>query len=293
MAIDISIKGEGLSYTTTTSILKASQIIAFLNAGTDMPVDQQSSTKSVQNQPLLLSNTNNNRSPIDVIRESNAKTNMQKILVFAKYHIEKNNGLTFDPQEIKIYFRKTGIGEPRNYGRDIRDAIKLNYIYEEQPGEYVITDYGNKLLESGFEGEVKSKIIKKRQPLVKIASKKISVSRVSEAVSNLEIIPKLDGVISYHDINKKSDRILWILYFASQSSVTELSPLDIEYIADKLIDKIPTSSLSALNEKNRKMAYITKTKEGKFKLLFDGIEYIKNLQKVIDMGSVSNEVEGK
>lgn len=292
MAVEISINGEGLTYNKSTSILKASQIIAFLNAGTDMPVSQQTATPGSQTPHLLLSKYNN-KSPRDAITDSGAKTNMQKMLVFAQYHLEKTGGLIFDPHEIKVYFRKAGIDEPRNYGRDIRDAISLNYIYEENVGDYVITDYGRKLLESGFEKETKNKQDKKLQLPVRHSLKKISLSKISENVSNLEIIPKLEDIISYNDIGKKSDKILWILYFVHQNSISELSSLDIEYIASKLLDKIPTSSLSALSENNRKLAYLTKTNEGKFKILNDGIEYIKNLKKVSDMGSVSNEVEGK
>lgn len=292
MAVDINIKGDGLTYEASTSILKASQIIAFLNAGTEISASQQQLSSSSQN-PQLTQLKYNNKTPIDALSESGAKTNMQKILVFARYHLEKAGGLTFDPQNIRIYFKKAGIGEPSNYNRDIRDAIALNYIYEEDKGEYVITDYGNKLLESGFDGEAKYKQGKKKQLSVKHSSKKNSILRASDSVSALEIVPKLEGIIPYHDIGKKGDRILWILYFAFQNSISELAPSDIEYMATKLLDRIPTTSLAALTEKSRKDVYLTKTNDGKFKLLHDGIEYLKNIANISDSGGHIQEADGK
>lgn len=293
MAVNIDINGDGLTYKAVTSILKASQIIAFLSADTD-----PSSVNANYNQssPILLKNKNNNQSPREALNDSGAKTNMQKILVLAKYHLDRTGNISFKPLEIKAYFKKAGEPEPRNFSRDIKDAIGLGYIYEDMDGnrDYVITDYGNDLLKSGFQTEAKKAIgRKKTSSAKKTSSKKASVAKASPSVLKLEIVPKLEGVISYHDVSTKSDKILWILYSAYKNSITELSSSDIEYIAEKLVDNVPASSHSALTEKSRKLAYVTKTNDGKFKLLHDGIEHVKGLINGVQHGEHIQAVEGK
>lgn len=289
MAINIKIDGEGLSYLTTTSILKASQVIAFLSAPME-PSNINNGDKQFSSTPLL--SRNDNKSPREALSEFKATTNMQKILVLARYHLDRTGNISFRPLEIKAYFRKAGEPEPRNYGRDVKDAIGLNYIYEalDGNGDYVITDYGNELLKSSFENETKNRVVSRKS---RFSVKKTNVEKVSPSVAAIDIVPKMEEVIPYHDIEKKGDRILWILYFAYQNSISELAPSEIEYVATKLLDKIPASSLTALSEKSRKDAYVTKTNNGKFKLLHDGIEYVKSLKEIGKNGGHIQEADGK
>lgn len=272
MAVKITIEGDGLKYETSTSILKASQVIAFLNTGEQAPNDSPSVSSGNVSLTLLNKGT---KSPRDYIIDYSAKTNPQKILAFAKYYIDQFQVEVFEMSVIRGYFKKSGEVEPKNFSRDLNESIKLRYIYEtEEVGKYSITAHGNDLLSSAFEGEVKQ-LSRPKTPL----SKKISNGLLSEGIQELEIIPKIEGIIDYHDISTKSERILWILFFAQQNSIMELSSVDIAYFADKLLDKIPTKNISGLTEYTLKKAYLTKNSSGKFKLLHDGITHLKSLQK--------------
>lgn len=270
MAVKITIEGEGLKYETSADILKASQIIAFLNAGERQ---EENSTSVVASNPGSLLPDNNSKSPREYIIELGAKTNPQKILAFAKYNCDKNQTESFDPTVIKSYFKKSGEPEPRNYSRDLKEAIRLRYIYEtdDNDGTFSITAHGNALLSKTFEGETKTSTKQKSQTL-----KKSSPQPTTEGLQNIEIATKKEGMPDYYKISTKSDRILWILYFAQLNSYAELSSQDISYIADKLMDNIPSKNISGLTEYSLKKAYIVKTNTG-FKLIHDGIEHLKSL----------------
>jgi hypothetical protein len=277
MSVVIKIEGDGLLYSKDTTILKASQIIAFLNA--DNPESISTSEPSNISDKSLLqlsSSVNYNKSPREFLVDSNAKTNPQKILAFAKYHCEKNNVFDFEPATVRMYFKKSGESEPKNFTRDLKEAILLRYVYEtDESGHYSITEHGEKVLSEGFVQESKLQSSKKRSSTTKTVSSRM----LTEGVVDLEFSPHIESLVSFHDLVTKGDKILWILYFGYKNNQGELTSSDIEFIASKFLEKIPTGNLAALTESNYKRGYLTKTSTGKFKLLHKGVEYLENLNK--------------
>lgn len=268
MSVNINIEGEGLTYKGSTSILKASQVIAFLSA------DQEANRDIVPHPSSLLAPISfSSKSPREVLIETKANTNSQKILVFAKYYCDQEKVEDFQPSLLKSLFKRSGEPEPKNYSRDVREAVRLGYIYEaENIGQFQITDFGRSLLEQGFPSAPKSSPTKKTQKNNRQSS---PAKNVSPEVISLEVMPKIDSGDSYHDLSTKSDKILWILYFAYKNNIQELTTAEIEHIADRLRDNIPTKSISALTEASLKKAYLTRANSGKLKILHDGINFIE------------------
>ncbi|MCX6732449.1 MAG: hypothetical protein NTV98_02820 [Candidatus Roizmanbacteria bacterium] len=271
MSVNINIEGDGLTYAGVTNIFKASQVIAFLNS---QEANAQIQTGIVTStNALSQGQTYANKSPRDVILESNAKHNSQKILVFADYNNKTKNKDTFKPVEIRLLFKKAGFTEPKNFSRDWKEAVKAGYIYEDhvKNDEFVISDRGLTLIADHFASEEKSnskKATNKRKSTPKV---------ITEEVKRLDISTSFNDYPKFYDLATKANKILWILAYADAKGIPELTTADIEYLADKLRDKIPTGGFTALSEYIFKKSYITKTVEGKIKIQHDGLEYLKSL----------------
>lgn len=142
--VKITIEGEGLSLTKYTTLQKAGQIISFLgydtersNAGSSTDVSSVLLTKQSQ--------------PRDLIFTSGAKTYPQKIAVLAKYLYDQLGQSSFSPDELRIYFKKMG-DEPKNFLRDLKKAVELQYIVLSNEGnnQYELTDKGSNAVQNGF-----------------------------------------------------------------------------------------------------------------------------------------------
>lgn len=273
MSVKIELSGEGLSFSSETSLLKAARIIAFINSEDSL----QRAPDMDQAPAHILAPVRTNKSPREAIQESNAKTNPQKILVFANYIITHENKDSFDSASIRQLFRRAGEPEPGNYSRDWREAIKQTFIYEtEEKNTYKITDFGESILRTGFTEEAET-TVKRKSVGSSSTKKKSSPKIVSDEVKAIpSFVPVVEGLPNYHEIKVKGNRILWILAFADKHGIEELVPADIEYIASRLRDRIPTGSLTALSEVNSKKAFLERKTDGRYKILHSGLEFIKN-----------------
>src|SRR5689334_4001411 len=107
MTVNIQLEGDGLKYTGTTSIFKASQVIAFLSAAQDAVAPNG----DISGQQTLLSVAPINgkvKSAREELISANAKTNPQKILVCGKYWMDSNKAVSFDQVAVKNVLRKAG-----------------------------------------------------------------------------------------------------------------------------------------------------------------------------------------
>lgn len=291
-SVNIKIEGEGLTYSTSTTIIKASRVIAFLNSSQSTMAEQEGEVSPTASLSPNLSFQQFPKSPRDIIIESGAKTNMQKILVFANYYCKSNNVEEFKQSIIRSYFQKSGESYPRNFSRDMKEAISLNYIYESDTHDsYRITNYGYSLVNSAFHGS-KNARNRSRKASLTPKVKKPSVKNLSQGIVDLEVLPRIDGMPFFHDLLTKGDKILWILDFTLKKGIAELSSNDIEYIADKLLNKITARSITALTETNLKKGYLFKNNLGKLKILHEGIQYIEKTKSVNHEGHIQAD-EGK
>ena len=260
MDIKIILKGEGLSYEANTTLLKASQIIAFLSN------DQDNLQVAERLQNFK------NMSPRQAILEANAKTNVEKIVVLADYLCKQNNQSSVSPKEIRMAFKRAGERLPGNFNRDLKSADDL-YLFEDpdKKGEYKLTDFSKEAIRNGF--SVQNSKIKTKRPS---SQKKANINRkriVNEEVEDLQISPKLEGFPDYWNLKKKGERILWIVAFADKKGINGLTTSEIELLASRLRDKILANQFTSLTHKLFKESCLTKH-GNKVKVLKHGLDYL-------------------
>lgn len=276
MSVKITIAGEGLSFEKEADMLKAGQIIAFLS--NDTPAQQTPpSYYSPTPGKLLGVGETSRRSPRQALIESDAKTNTEKIVVLAHFICERDGTLSFSPKEIQVEFKKAGESLPKNFTRDFNQAIALGYILEnDDQGGYILTDLGLDVLESGFLNNRQNSPLsgsKKRK-----GGKSKKVTTVRDEVSDLQIVPQLNGYPDYWSLSTKGSKILWLLAYAEENRVTEgLTPVEIEFMASKLKDQIKTGDFTALTKNNIKKGWMT-TGKGFSKILKLGEDSLKAQQ---------------
>lgn len=87
----------------------------------------------------------------ELITETRAKTNQQKILVIAKYIINHNGASHFTAKDIRLGFIQAREKLPGNFFRDLNQLIQTNWIAREHVGgKYYITRTGETALKNKF-----------------------------------------------------------------------------------------------------------------------------------------------
>lgn len=268
MAVIITISGDGLSYKKDINFKKAGQIITFLSLD-----EEQGAIGSPQiissNSGLAVSSL---RSSSELINESKARTNAQKITVIGSYLQEKDGQESFLVKEVLLQLKKIG-EQPANFSRDVDTAHSLQYIYpiDVKQGKYGVSDKGEKAISNKFS---ELPVIRAKNKS-KGGFKKAILPR--DQVLSLPIVTSLEGYPDFHSILlTKTDSILWILAYAAKEKIESLTPREVEALSDKLLKKIEQKGFSAHNKRNMKEGYVSQT-DGKFKLQQKGSDYLKGL----------------
>ena len=275
MSVKVSLNGDGLSFEAETTVLQAAQIIGFLGNETNtMPLNANPSLSYEGAQPSLGMPTKP-VSPRERLIEVNAKTNPQKILTLGQYVIDRDRSENFSAADIKSLFGRAGEPIPRNLGRDIREAVRLGFIYEDESisDHFIVTGKGLEALGAGFAGDTskgpRSASSRKRTP------RKNGVSTVSESVKNMVVSDVKEGLPNYRTLAQKSDRLMWVLAYAQEAGIEMLTAKEIEDIAQRLSDNIPARQIAPFTQTALKRGYLSKTSDG-YRILFSGIRYLKD-----------------
>jgi len=270
MEIKISIKGEGLQYEGLTTITKAAQVIAFLSVKETGSTDSSLAPERLP-EDFMLTETMPRVSPRQMIIEANSKTNAEKITSFMYYLKKYQNKISVEVQEVKSLFGKAGETMPQNFSRDLKDAVRLNYVYEIKDGNYELTEFGSEAVEKHFSLENIKKIERKH-------SKPKINTEVRSEVSKLELSSVEEGLPSFHDLNK-GQQILWICAVVDKKyNIGELNTREIIYLVDRLKGNISTGTFTALNETNIKKGYL-KLSGDNFKVTQIGLNKLDEINK--------------
>jgi len=264
--ITVTITGEGISLTKKTNLQKAGQIISFLGVEQNSPV----STGYESSAPSRLLTSNKPIQPKEIIINSGAKTYPQKIAALGVYLRDQVGQTSFSSQDIKVIFKKMG-DEPRNFTRDLKSAMELQYVICTDPAneQYELTDKGAEAVAESFSGKATKK---------SVGSKRSVVSNgVREEVRQLEMVGTLENFPEYHALATKGDKILWLMAFADKKGVNALTPTEVDFMSGELRDKVDAKGFTALNQRNIKNAFVSKTTTG-FQIQKKGSDHLKSLQ---------------
>lgn len=271
MAINLEITGDVNVPIKEISLAQAGKIIAFL--GTDTV--QQSEPSFASAGGIVTIGTQARISLRQLIVESEAKTNAQKILVLGHHLSQQNPDNTFEITELRQLFPKAGERIPKNFSRDVKDAVSADFI-SESPGEggvYFVTNNGELALDDHFAAKKTRSAARRRR------AGGNAISKPSEALEKIQAFsPVISGFPNYHKLPTKGHRIMWILAFGEKNGMVELKPTEVSYIADKLRGpKIKAQDMNALTLGPAQKDWLTKTSAGSYKLLHDGEEVLKGL----------------
>lgn len=281
MAVKISINGEGLTYERETDLQKAGQIITFLNSESLQSGNNtrySNSTDSGMSSGLLGSR----QSPRQALLGSDAKTNIEKMVVLADFVCRRDGITAFSPKEIQIEFKKAGEPLPKNFTRDFSKAIQQGYVLEgEEKGTYNLTDLATDALRDGFSTQQSITMTTSSRKKKRGSKGGSKGAIIRDDVTKLEITPSLEGYAGYWEIAIKGMRILWLLAYADEHGVsTGLTSAEISYLSSKLKDQIKTGDFSALVSNNIKKGYmVSNSSSGLNKILKPGVDTLKELKK--------------
>lgn len=264
--ITVTITGEGISLTKKTNLQKAGQIISFLGVEQNTPAsagyDSAPAPRLLASKPLQ---------PKEIIVNSGAKTYPQKIAALAVYLRDHVGQETFSPQEIKVIFKKMG-DEPKNFTRDLKGAMELQYVICVDPASelYELTDKGAEAVSDNFSGKASKKSVG--------SSKRAVISNgVRDEVRRLETVGTLESFPEYYGLATKAYKILWLLAYADKNGVKTLTPTEVDYMSGELRDKVDAKGFTALNQRNIKSSFVSKTSTG-FQIQKKGIDHLKSLK---------------
>jgi len=263
--ITIIITGEGISLTKMTNLQKVGQIISFL--GLDQNSSVSTAYESKAPSPLLVSKP---IQPKEVIQNSGARTYPQKIAALGAYLRDQVGQTSFSSQDIKVIFKKMG-DEPRNFTRDLKSAMELQYVVCTDPANelYELTDKGAEAVTENFSGKATKKTV---------GSKRSTISNgVREEIRLLEMVGTLESFPEYHTLPTKGDKILWLIAFADKQGVNTLTPTEVDFMSGELRDKVDAKGFTALNQRNIKNSFVSKTVTG-FQIQKKGSDYLKSIQ---------------
>lgn len=278
MSVRVKLQGDGLNYETEATVIQAAKIIGFLNTQEPLSGDYSPVQKIIPAQSDFLNNNTRAQtsSPREVILESGAKTNVQKILVLGAYLTERDTTDGFASTELKTLFTKAGEPAPRNLTRDMREAVRAGYIADsfDSSDSYIVTNTGRKVLAEGFHATSTSSSHKKRKTSSGAKSGLSKTYKAPEWLDSASIVDHLSGFPSYRKMKTRSDKVLWLLQWASLNGANQLSGSDIEYVAKKLSDSVPNKQVAAALTPYLSKSLVSKNSDG-YSILYDGTEYLK------------------
>lgn len=273
MSVKITINGEGLTLERDINMQQAGQIITFLSTEKN---NNQNINYQIVSDPVLELPSKPKLSPNALIIDSDAKTFAEKITVLGRYISTDTGQEYFSMEEIKLILKKLG-DFPKKFSREVKRAIDLGYIYQEDGG-YVVTTRGIEAIDSKFiQQNIKSKVTKKVHSK---RTKSNSTDNINPKLRDIEIVTEYKGLPKFHDLSSKREKILWILIYANRNEIDTLSTTDIEYIASKLQDSIPSRDFASHNKRNISNALVAQ-KNGMFRILKKGEDSIVNLSAKI------------
>ncbi|HET8574600.1 MAG TPA: hypothetical protein VFM02_00305 [Candidatus Paceibacterota bacterium] len=261
--ITITIDGDGLHLTKKTTLQKAGQIISFL--GLDQ--NPKNSSPAYELSPGLIKNKR--LQPHEIIISSRAKTYSQKIVALALYLQDELDQENFSPEEIKALLKKMG-DKPGNFTRDLKVAAGLQFVtcIDKDNDQWALTTKGRNAVEEKFSDRPARKVSAKR--------KSSSSKEIRDEVKAMSLQSTIDELPDYHQLPTKADKILWLLEFADRKEISSLTPSEIEFMSSELRDRVETRAFTALNGRNMKKGFVSKTSAG-FQIQQKGKDHLISL----------------
>ncbi|MER8046577.1 hypothetical protein [Streptomyces sp. NPDC094032] len=221
-------------------------------------------------------------SPRQALELSGAKTHAEKMTAFAAYLLQEEGHQTFTQSDIRRMFQRSRERIPSHFSRDFDQAVRAGWIHEgEVKGEHFISDAAKDVMENGFT-ELRSKRRGKRggsDPVSRGGRKKPRTAPPPEAFAGLDIPSTIDGVLPYHRVKLKRDKLLWVLMLAKGLGIEGLQGAEAAWLTDKLGDAIPTRDMNGNFTGLRRAGYANRSMgDNSMRITEQGEEYLRSLR---------------
>ncbi|MFF3740435.1 hypothetical protein [Streptomyces sp. NPDC002566] len=188
--------------------------------------------------------------PRQALEFSGARTNPEKMTAFASYLTQVEGHDAFTQSDVRRLFQRARERIPAHFTRDFDRAVQVGWIHEgEVKGEFYLSQAAQNVIEDGFGGlrvrrggKSAGAGFASRGGAARQRPRSVPVP---EAFAGLDQIPTtLDGVIPYHRVKLKRDKLLWALKLAKHLGVEALQNTEAAWLTDKLGDAIPNRDMT-------------------------------------------------
>jgi hypothetical protein len=267
-SVKLTLSGR-ITFTESISLAQAAQVIAYLDGATTGTAVGGSSTRAPR-----LPGPQTRLSPREALDASQAKTNPEKIVALALLVAQD----TFTTDDVRPLFKQAREAAPKNFGRDLDTAIKAGWVVDaDTKGEYYVADKAMGVLETGFDG---LRSARTGSPKTRGGSRKNkrTSSGTPEVFANADSVsPTSAGLIGYHKLKTKTDKLLWAVHKAKELGVSAVTNQELVWLTDRLGEGIATTDITAYYRQNHKSGYINRsTQDNKIRITPDGEEYLKS-----------------
>ncbi|MFE6913838.1 hypothetical protein [Streptomyces rubiginosohelvolus] len=222
-------------------------------------------------------------SPRQALELSDAKTIPEKMTAFAAYLLHEEGREVFTQSDIRRLFQRARERIPSHFSREFDKAVRAGWIHEgEEKGQCYVSESAKSVIEEGFDG-LRGKPGRKRDgsgpSAGKSGRKKARSVPVPEVFADLDNIPsEIDGVIPYHRVGLKRDKLLWALQLARNLGLPGLQSTEVAWLTDRLGDAIPTRDMNGHFKGLQRSGYANRPMVGNImRITESGEEYLRAL----------------
>ncbi|MCL2037849.1 hypothetical protein FWG95_02495 [Candidatus Saccharibacteria bacterium] len=156
--VNISLSGKMITFNDSISLNQAAQIIAFIDSSNKQNEAILTSNLVQPDIPVQISadavDGTLKQTPREAIDEANAKTNPERIVVFAKFLHDNDGKDSFTADEIKPMFQRVRETTPKNLSRDMATAIRNGWLDEIDKGVYIYTNAAKVAISDKFSQKI-------------------------------------------------------------------------------------------------------------------------------------------
>jgi hypothetical protein len=275
-----------VNYTDQITLSQAANIMAFIDSAAAAPgvavagfAQTQAGLGSQRSGGSGATTTN----PREALEASGAKTNPERIVAFALYVAQEDDKTLFTLEDVRPLFRRAREPIPANISRDLDNAIKAGWVAAtETTGEFFVTERAANVMQTGFDSIRRGRSTGTRtRATAPKKARRTNASKIPAAFESLDdvIEATIDGLIDYHKVSTKGDKVLWAIHAAKTLGVVALDNPETSWLTDRLGDGISAKDVSAYFVRLKQKGYVNRRgQDNKMRITPGGEAHLKSLK---------------
>jgi hypothetical protein len=221
-------------------------------------------------------------SPRVALDTSGARTAPEKVTALAVYLTEVEEYETFRSKDLRRLFERARERIPTHFAREFDTAVRSGWIHEgTTKGTYFVADALKGLLTEGWAAHRQKRTRRPAGPGATPRRPRSSSTGTPEAFADLDLdhVPTdIEGVIPYHQIRLKRDKLLWAIKMAKDMGVPALKRSDVPWLTDRLGEAILSRDITAHYKGLHRDGLVNQSLEDRaMRITEAGEEYLRSL----------------